>query len=269
MGGIMTRLTVHEYAAGLRPRYRTATKGVKKRILDEFCQTTGMHRKAAIRLLSRTAGPTPVRRGRPCLYGPEVGQALVKLWEAGDRLCGKLLAALERHGELKVSPELRELLLAVSPSTIDRLLRRQRLPRLRQPRRQNPATTTLKSQIPIRTWSEWQGAGPGSLQADLVLYCGESTEGFYLTTLCAVDVASSWTELCPVWGMGQQRVGGAMHDIRRRLTFSLKFLHTDNGSEFINRTPYSWCRRQGVQFTGGRGYHKNDQAYVEERNWHC
>lgn len=55
----MTLLTVHEYATGLRPRYRTATKGVKKRILDEFCQSTGMHRKAAIRLLSRTAGPRP------------------------------------------------------------------------------------------------------------------------------------------------------------------------------------------------------------------
>jgi len=271
----MTRLTVHEYAAGLRPRYRTATKGVKKRILDEFCQTTGMHRKAAIRLLGRATRPAPLRRGRPRRYGPEVTQALVKLWEVGDRMCGKLLAAvmpdlldaLERHGELKVSPEVRELLLAVSPSTIDRLLRKQRLPRLRQPRRQSPATTTLKSQIPIRTWSEWRGAQPGSMQADLVLHCGESTEAFYLTTLCAVDVASSWTELQPVWGIGQQRVGGAMHDIRRRLPFPLRALHTDNGSEFINRTLYSWCSRRGIQFTRGRGYHKNDQAYVEERNW--
>jgi transposase InsO family protein len=271
----MTRLTVHEYAAGLRPRYRTATKGVKKKILDEFCETTGMHRKAAIRLLGRASRPAPLRRGRPRRYGPEVAQALVKLWEVGDRMCGKLLAAvmpdllgaLERHGELKVSPEVRELLLAVSPSTIDRLLRRQRLPRLRQPRRQSPATTTLKSQIAIRTWSEWKGARPGSMQADLVLHCGESTEGFFLTTLCAVDVASSWTELRPVWGMGQQRVGGAMNDIRRRLPFPLRALHTDNGSEFINRTLYSWCSRQGIQFTRGRGYHKNDQAYVEERNW--
>ena len=71
----MTRLTVHEYAAGLRPRYRTATKGVKKRILDEFCETTGMHRKAAIRLLGRAArpacpagGPAP-SRGEPITLG--------------------------------------------------------------------------------------------------------------------------------------------------------------------------------------------------------
>lgn len=271
----MTRVTVHEYAAGLRPRYRRATKGVKKRILDEFCQTTGMHRKAAIRLLGRPSRPAPLRRGRPRRYGPEVAQALVKLWVVGDRMCGKLLAAvmpdllsaLERHGELKVSPEVRELLLTVSPSTIDRLLHRQRLPRLRQPRRQSPGMTTLKSQIPIRTWSEWKGAQPGSLQADLVLHCGESLEGLFLTTLCTVDVALGWTELRPVWGTGQQRVGGAMHDIRRRLPFPVRALHTDNGSEFINRTLYSWCQRQGIQFTRGRSYHKNDQAYVEERNW--
>lgn len=271
----MTRLTVHEYAAALRPRYRTAKKGVKKRILDEFCQTTGMHRKAAIRLLGKPARPQPLRCGRPRRYGPEVREALVKLWEVGDRMCGKLLAAvmpdllaaLERHGELRVSPEVRELLLTISPSTIDRLLRRQRLGRLRQPQRRSPATTTLKSQIPIRTWSEWQDVEPGSFQADLVLHCGESPEGFFLTTLCAVDVATAWTELRPVWGMGQQRVGTAIHHIRQRLPFPLKALHTDNGSEFINHLLQSWCWREGIRFTRGRGYRKNDQAYVEQRNW--
>ena len=271
----MTRLTVHEYAAELRPRYRTAKKGVKKRILDEFCQTTGMHRKAAIRLLGRPTQPVPLRRGRPRRYGPEVAEALAKLWKVGDRMCGKLLAAvipdllaaLDRHRELTVSPQVRELLLRISPSTIDRLLRRQRLPSLRQPRRRSPATTTLKSQIPIRTWSEWQDVEVGSLQADLVLHCGESTEGFFLTTLCALDVATAWTELRPVWGTGQQRVGSAMHHIRLRLPFALGALHTDNGSEFINHLLQSWCRREGIRFTRGRGYRKNDQAYVEQRNW--
>jgi len=82
-----------------------------------------------------------------------------------------------------------------------------------------------------------------------------------------VDVALGWTELQPVWGVGQQRVGGAIHDIRRRLPFPLRALHTDNGSEFINHTLYSWCSRQGIRFTRGRGYRKNDQAYVEQKNW--
>ncbi len=274
----MTRLTVHEYAAELRPRYRAAKKGVKKRILDEFCQTTGMHRKAAIRLLAKNGRPRAARHGRPARYGPEVAQALAQLWKVGDRMCGKLLAAvipdllaaLERHGELRLSPQVRELLLTISPSTIDRLLRRHRqarMGRLRQPQRQSPATTTLKSQIPIRTWSDWGDVEPGSLQADLVLHCGESAEGFYLTTLCAIDVALGWTELQPVWGMGKQRVGTAIHHIRERLPFALKALHSDNGSEFINHLLHRWCQREGIVFTRGRGYRKNDQAYVEQKNW--
>jgi len=271
----MTRLTVHEYAAALRRRYRAARKGVKKKILDEFCQTTSMHRKAAIRLLNRSGRLRAVGRGRPRRYGPEVAAALVKLWEVGDRMCSKLLAAvipdllaaLERHRELEVSSEVRALLLQVSPSTIDRLLRKTRTAGLRQPRRQRPATTGLKAQIPIRTWSEWKGAQPGSMQADLVLHCGDSVEGFFLTTLTTVDVASGWTELQPVWGMGMSRVGGAIQGVSLRLPFSLRELHTDNGGEFINRGLRDWCTRHGVRFTRGRSYRKNDQAYVEQRNW--
>jgi hypothetical protein len=130
----MTRVTVHEYAAALRLRYRAATKGIKGKILDEFCRTTGMHRKAAIRLLRKPTGPRLVGRGRPRRYGPQVATVLAQVWEVGDRMCGKLLAAvmphllaaLERHGELELCSEVRALLLQASPSTIDRLLRRHR-----------------------------------------------------------------------------------------------------------------------------------------------
>jgi hypothetical protein len=59
----MTRRTVHEYAAALRPRFRTATKGVKKRVLDEFWQTTGVRPKAASRLLGRETRPRSRREG--------------------------------------------------------------------------------------------------------------------------------------------------------------------------------------------------------------
>src|SRR3972149_3857604 len=54
-GGDVTRLTLYEYATTVRPRYRRARKKEKGRILDEFCQTAGIHRKAAIRLLGRVA----------------------------------------------------------------------------------------------------------------------------------------------------------------------------------------------------------------------
>lgn len=270
----MSEQAVAEYALAIRGRYAAAGRVEKGRILDEFCLTTGMHRKAAIRLLNRKPGPTVRKRGRPRRYGPEVGAALVKLWQVSDRMCGKLLAAvmaelveaLERHGELQLTPAVRAQLLTVSPATIDRLLSRHRSRLGVQPQRRSPSSG-LKAEVPIRTWSDWDGTAVGSLQADLVLHCGESTEGFYLTSLCAVDVATAWTEVQPVWGLGKQRVGTAIHHIRQRLPFRLQSLHTDNGSEFINHTLYNWCRQEQVLFTRGRSYRKNDQAYVEQRNW--
>jgi predicted DNA-binding transcriptional regulator AlpA len=272
----MTRLTVHQYAADLRPRYRAASRRAKKTILNEFCQTTGLHRKAVIRLLNQSGGPKAVPRGRPRRYGPEVVEPLVRVWEMGDRMCGKLLAAvmpdllaaLQRHRELHLSEQARELLLSMSASTIDRLLKKQhlRLSDLR-PRHRPSSEPGLKDEVPIRTWSEWGGVRPGSLQADLVLHSGESLQGFHLTTLTAVDVASGWIELQPVWGLGMERVGGALQRMRQRLPFVLEALHTDNGSEFINRTLVPWCRRERINFTRGRAYKKNDQAWVEQRNW--
>jgi len=125
----------------------------------------------------------------------------------------------------------------------------------------------LKSSIPIRTFADWQESSPGFLEVDLVAHCGESTEGFYLTTLCAVDVATGWSECIGVWGKGQHRVGAAVHELRQRLPFAMLGLDSDNGSEFINQHLYTYCRREGITFTRSRSYKKNDSCHVEQKNW--
>lgn len=270
----MTERARREYAEAVRPRYQAADRGERGRILDEYCWATGCHRKAAIRALRRGAGPRAGRPGRPRRYGLDLLPPLEQVWAASDRLCGKLLApmlptlveALERHHGLVVAPATRAALLAASAATLDRLLRPVRQRRRRQPVRASPALAALRQQIPVRSWSEWTAPTPGALQGDLVLHCGASTAGFYLTTLLAVDVATLWTELEIVWGLGQQRVGSAVHHIRQRLPMPLRAWHSDNGSEFINEQLVAWCRREGVRFTRGRPYRKNDQAWVEQRN---
>jgi hypothetical protein len=258
----------------VRERYRAAGKREQGRILDEFCRTTGYHRKAAIRLLRRPPRP-PGRRSPPRRYGPDVAHALYRVWEVADRICAKrlapllldLAAQLEHHGGLQVAPPVRALLLGLSPATIDRLLRKLRAPGYRQPCTASRSLTAIKAQVPVRTWAEWTGVAPGALQADLVSHCGESTEGFYRTTLVAVDVATGWAEREALWGKGQQRVGTGVHHLCQRLPFPVRELHPDNGSEFLNELLYPWCRREGVRFTRGRPYTKNDQAYAEQKNW--
>jgi transposase InsO family protein len=270
----VTERARREYAAALRPHYQAAARHERGRILDEYCRTTGCHRKAAIRVLRRAPAGGRRAPGRPRRYGPDVLPALERVWVASDYLCGRLLApvlptllqALERHHGLTLAAPLRAALLAASPATLDRLLRPLRRQRRRQPYRASPAAAALRQQIPLRTWSEWAAVRPGALQGDLVLHCGESTAGFYLATLLAVDVATSWTELDIVWGLRQQRVGSAVHHIRQRLPIPLREWHSDNGGEFLNEHLVAWCRREGVRFTRGRPYRKNDQAWVEQRN---
>ena len=51
----MTRRSIMEYAQALRGRYFGASREEKGKMLDEFTKVTGLHRKAAIRLLHRTS----------------------------------------------------------------------------------------------------------------------------------------------------------------------------------------------------------------------
>lgn len=204
----------------------------------------------------------------------EVMEPLVRMWEIAGCICSKrlgplipnLLGALERHGEIELLPEVREKVMGLSAATIDRLLKPVRSRRPRRSYSQSPSPASLRGRIPVRTFSQWEGVLPGSFQIDLVAHGGESAEGFFLNTLVAVDVCTGWSEFQAVLGKGKVRVGSGVHKIRQRLPFPLRELHSDNGGEFINYILYPWCQREGVRFTHGRPYRKNDQAYVEQKN---
>lgn len=156
----MTDGARREYAAALRERYQAADKRGKGQILDEYCRTTGCHRKSAIRRLATPARPAGRRPGRPPRYGPELLPLLDRVWQASDHLCGKLLVpmvapllqALEQHHGLPIAGPVRAALVAASPATLDRLLRPLR--RRRGPRNviadRDPTMLTEKTRtVPI------------------------------------------------------------------------------------------------------------------------
>ena len=274
-GGQVTRNSIKEYAEAIKNRYRIETKHRKGRILDEFTKATGLHRKAAIRLLNcRSPATRRKRSGRPPRYGIVAVEALRVVWETSDRLCSKrlhpflpeLIKVLRRCGESKMTAEIEAELCRMSPSTIDRLLQ----PWKQKGGRRSFSTTKpgslLRSAIPIRTFADWQEKRPGFVEVDLVAHCGESVDGFYLNTLMAVDVATGWSEFIGVWGKGQQRVGAAIHNVQQRLPFKLLGLDSDNGSEFINQDLAKWCHHEGITFTRSRPYKKNDNCFVEQKN---
>jgi hypothetical protein len=270
---ILTKGVVREYAAAIRDRYGRASKLEKKKILDEFVKVTGYHRKAAIRLLLKMPKPKGKPPGRPGRYHQAL-EPLRVIWEASDRLCSKrlkpfipeMIRVLKQKGELQIDTVVEAQLMKLSPATIDRILEPARRVGGRKPKSATRPGSKLKNSIPIRTFADWQENRPGFLEIDTVAHCGERLEGFYLNTLCGVDVASGWTECFPVWGKWQVRVRQAVHRIRRNLPFNLLGIDSDNGSEFINQCFIDYCHDNKITFTRSRSYKKNDSCHVEQKN---
>jgi len=252
-----------------------ASREQKTQILDEFVALTGYHRKSAIRLLlNGRRRRSRDRRGRPVVYTNEVKAALITVWEVCGQICSKRLVpflpeivdVLERHGELWLTDEARELLHRLSPATMDRLLATQRR-RYGRGRCTTKPGTLLRESIPIRTFAEWDDAVPGFMELDLVAHCGETTAGEYLNTLNGVDVVTSWCEPVALANRSQHAVQEAVEKMRCRLPYPLLGLDSDNDVMFINHNLARSCKQEKITFTRCRPYKKNDQAHVEQKNW--
>jgi len=273
---MMSQLSKRELLAELRPRYRKADRNEKQRILDELVATTGYHRKYAIQVLNHLP-KRPARRRQPAKpkYDGRVTAALEQVWRAANGICGKRLvpvlpqyvAALERHGELVLDAETRGKLLRLSPATADRLLKRARAGSRPHGLSTTKPGTLLKQSIPVRTFAQWDDAQPGFMEVDLVAHCGDTTSGEYLNSLDMVDVKTRWNEFVPLLNKSQAAVTAGIEACRQRLPYTLLGLDSDNGSEFINNDLKRYCEQHSVTFTRCRPYKKNDQAYIEQKNW--
>jgi hypothetical protein len=273
---MMSQRSKREMIAAIRPRYLKATKAGKAQILNELIATTGYHRKSAVRLLTHDPKPKGLKKpGRRKVYQGEVVQALEQIWEICGRICSKrlqpflleMVTVLSRCHELCLPAETQALLLAMSPATIDRCLKKARFTSPRHGLSTTKPGTLLKQAIPIRTFTPWAEEHPGFLEIDLVAHCGSTTEGVYLNTLTATDLATGWTECLALAHKTQAAVSQAIGQLRLDLPFPLLGLDSDNGSEFINDTLLRYCQSEQITFTRSRPYQKNDQAHVEQKNW--
>jgi hypothetical protein len=272
---VMSKKSKDDLTKRMHARYLQASRVEKSRILDEYVAATGFHRKHAIRKLRKGLPECRrERRGRQRTYTGEVVRALAEIWRICGCICGKrlqpfipeMVTVLERHNELVIDPETRALLLQMSAATIDR-----RLAPFRQQRGRGLSTTKpgtlLKDAIPIRTFADWDDAKPGFVEMDLVAHCGETTAGQYLQTLTATDVSTGWTECLALLKRSQIAVSEAMVELQGRLPFPLLGVDSDNDSVFINDTLRRHCEGEEITFTRSRPYKKNDQCFVEQKNW--
>src|ERR1700716_3369580 len=279
MAGAISMVARREITVAVAARYRSAGRTEKGLVLDELCKLTGWHRKHAIRKLANSkalppgASPDTPRRREPT-YGAAIKDALVALWEASDRICGKrlkvmiptLLPSLERHGRLKLDQAGRALVLAVSAATIDRLLVETKIAAAGGKRRRVGFYSAVRREVPIRTFNDWHDPPPGFCEVDMVAHGGTSVAGSFIQTLTMVDVATGWTECLPLVTRDGSLVVDAINRAQSLFPWLLRGVDFDNDSAFMNDVVVPWCREQKLEVTRSRAYKKNDQAFVEQKN---
>jgi hypothetical protein len=278
------RSVAGQMAAG----YQRARKKEKGVILGQFVELTGYARRYAARLLRQHGKKTrvgkttiigdvtkkPGRKRQP-VYDGEVIEALRKIWMIMDCICGKRLKAaladlipvLKKNMEIQLSPATEDKLLAISASTIDRLLAVDRKKQALKGRSGTKPGTLLKHQIKIRTFSDWNEQKPGFVEIDLVGHEGGDASGEFCQSLDVTDVCTAWTETRAVQNKAQVWVFKALTDIRKALPFQLLGIDSDNGGEFINNELYRYCIQEQITFTRARPTRKNDSCFVEEKNY--
>lgn len=276
----MGKLSMDLYLVSLLKRYKTANKHEKGIILNELCESSGFHKKHAIRLLNsamKKRQSTKNRGGRPPIYPARLYlEPLKRIWLMSDQLCGKRLKMalplwLPHYGGAyeALEPEIYAGMLSISPATIDRLLSSSGVKCRRSMCGTKPGSI-LKKHILIKT-DQWNEEKPGFLEADTVAHCGSSLSGSFAWSLTMTDINSGWTELRAVWNKGAIGVVTQIKDIEYSLPFAILGFDCDNGSEFLNWHLMRYFTdekgEQRLQFTRSRPYHSDDNAHVEQKNW--
>jgi hypothetical protein len=260
--------------------YLKASRKEKGDILNRLAQTLQMKRKAVTQGFSRMLKhdpwkSSPKKRGRKTIYGPEIISALRTVWETSGEICVELLhpvvseyvSVLKRDKLWKHSESATSLLLKMSEGTMKVKVRG--FLKARRKGKGNSATkpSKLKEIIPIFT-GPWEGKPPGYGQMDTVVHCGASLSGDMVFTLQYVDTATYWSIRGAQWNKGERATLENLDAIREHLPFPMIGAHSDSGGEFVNWTMKRFCEKEGIDFTRSRPYHKNDNAFVEERNGH-
>jgi hypothetical protein len=259
-------------------RYHEATRAEKGQILDVLSSQTGLHRKSLLRLLHPPEGPQrqPQRQRRSRTYTAAFDDALRLLgrslnWVCAERMRGILLeraAHLARFGHLTLTPLLCQQLAQVSLSTLRRTLQRLRQdePRLPSRRGRRPTPSALARAIPAGRIAA-DLAEVGHWELDLVYHGGAAADGVY--TLQMIDVRTAWSERRAIYGRGERAVATALRDIIARCPLPIREVHSDNGTEFLNRHLHALLgeRLPGCRISRSRPWQKNDNRFVEQKNY--
>ena len=272
----MSTQAIREYLHHVWEIYQRSSKDDKAKILDEICRNLNIHRKSAIRLMNRLYSPRSlqgVQGGKPKKYSQTTKQHLSRLWVVMGymspiRMKAALPEWLPFDHQLKSLPKVRDEILAMSASSIQRFLLNDRR-NLRKKMNTGTRRGLRKfiTQVPIREFN-YLPTEPGYVEIDCVAHCGGSLTGKYVWTLTMTDIYSRWTECAAMWGKDGANVRSSLEYAEKRCPLPLKAIYCDNGSEFINdevTNDFIKKHPRKIEIFRGRPYRKNDQCFVEQK----
>lgn len=274
----MNMTTKKDIFARYLSEYLKTSKERKGEILDHVSDVTKMNRKAAIRKfrnLQLRDGSLPEGRGRKEYYTPDSAAALRTVWEAASEVCGELVHPVipdyvkifQRDNQWDHSSEATKKLLEMSEATVKRKVGNFLKARKRRKGISATKPGKLKEIIPIFT-GPWTDKPPGYGQIDTVVHCGASLLGDMIFSVNYTDVSVLWVSFSAQWNKGERSTKESLARIRQKVTFPILGMHPDTGSEFINYNLKNWCDNEKIELTRSRPGHKNDNAYVEQKNGH-
>jgi hypothetical protein len=258
--------------------YLKASKKEKGKILDSLSRQTGMWRESIMRRFKRlqmeSVNTPKKKRGRSVYYTHDVYEALEEIWKAANSCCGELLhpvireyvSIFKRDDMWKHDDLVTGKLMAMSMATVKRKVSGWQC----ESGRKGISTTTpsaIKERVPIFQGS-WHDVSVGYGQIDTVAHCGGSLAGDFIYSCGYVDVSSGWLAYTVQWNKGMEATKESLKHIQSHVPFPLLHLHPDCGTEFLNDIVMTWCEEEKIEVSRSRSYHKNDNGYIEQRNWH-
>jgi len=270
----------YSYLRRMHERYLSAKRRERSGLLDEIVAHTGLNRKYACHLMNKAVGPIRKKRKRQRgrKYSHKVDDAIRVIGETLDWVCAermtpvlletaKLLAA---HGELQLDDALGDELRRISISTVARIVARVRQDEYRLPRRRGrrKSSNSLLASIPSGKIA-WDEPEPGHFEVDTVLHCGGDGRGDVVCSIQMIDVKTGWSERRAIVGRGQERTRKAFSYLLDRCPIPVREIHPDNGPEFMNYhlLRFFGQKVKGVKLSRSRPYQKNDNRFVEQKNY--
>lgn len=241
-----------------------AERGLLRRYMEKM---TGLSRAQVTRLIGRyTASgrvqPTVYRRRRfPERYTRADIELLASVDEAHETLSGPATRRiLEREFELYGNQQYRRLA-TISVAHLYNLRKSQRY----RERRLN-YTKTRPTTIAIgERRKPTPGGRPGYLRLDTV-HQGDTAEAKGVYHINAVDEVTQWQIAGSAARISELYLEPLIESMLRQFPFCILGFHTDNGSEFINRTVAQLLNKLLIEQTKSRPRQSGDNGLIETKN---